>query len=44
MGKIDIRKLDELNDELTGFQKIKKKKVTETTEPIQVKKAPKRHK
>lgn len=44
MGKIDIRKLEELNDDLVGFQKIKKKKATETTEPTQVKKTTKRHK
>ena len=44
MGKIDIRKLEEFNDESLSFQKIKKKKVAETTEPVQVKKTTKRHK
>lgn len=44
MGKIDIRKLDELNDESISFQKIKKKKVLETADPTQVKKPTKRKK
>jgi len=32
MGKIDIRRIDELSDEPVSFQKIKKKKTIEQTE------------
>lgn len=32
MGKIDIRKIEELDDESVSFQRIKKKKTTETTD------------
>lgn len=44
MGKIDIRKLEEFNDESVSFQKIKKKKATENNDPVQVKKPTKRKK
>ena len=44
MGKIDIRRIDEFSDESVNFQKIEKKKAVEVTEPVQVKKSPKRKK
>jgi len=36
MGKIDIRKIEEVDDESVSFQKIKKKKTTETTETSRI--------
>ena len=32
MGKIDIRRIEDLSDESVSFQKIKKKKTAEQTE------------
>ena len=34
MGKIDIRRIDELSDEPVSFQKIKKKKTIDQAETI----------
>jgi hypothetical protein len=36
MGKIDIRRIEEVDDESVSFQKIKKKKITETTETSRI--------
>jgi hypothetical protein len=44
MGKIDIRKIEEVDDESVSFQKIKKKKITETTEQTHTAKPSKQRK
>jgi ribosomal protein L20A (L18A) len=36
MGKIDIRKIEEVDDESVSFQKIKKKKTTETNDQTRI--------
>jgi hypothetical protein len=44
MGKIDIRKIEEVDDESVSFQKFKRKKADETTEPSRIAKPAKQRK
>lgn len=44
MGKIDIRRLDDLDNDLVSFQKIKKKKPTDHSETVQIERRATKHK
>jgi hypothetical protein len=44
MGKIDIRRIDDLDNDSVSFQKIKKKKPTDQNETVQQDRKTTKHK
>jgi hypothetical protein len=44
MGKIDIRRIDDLDNDSVSFQKIKKKKLTDQNETVQQDRKTTKHK